>query len=299
VELGQAIDLAQQIAVPAAPTTPAVTFGQLGVPSGTEFARGSFKGSSWAYGFALGVHGSLGEALQIGARYLSRLTFDYSNASATFQQRNTGLILPTALTLPGGPTIPAGTPLDAVLATQFQSGGPLVSQGASTTVKHPPQFQIGLGFTGVPRTTLSVDYEWIGWSAFNTLPLQFNGAASANNRTLIEGYQNSWTVRTGVEYAERSGWAARAGFSYVRTPAPDVTVTPLLPDMNRYNIGLGAGIPLGRTFKLDASYLRVETRGRRGRITERTSEAQTAAQLNSGWYTLHANVFSLSLRAGL
>ena len=41
----------------------------------------------------------------------------------------------------------------------------------------------------------------------------------------------------------------------------------------------------------------METQGRRGRVIERTADSQTAAQLNGGWYTLNANVFSLSLKA--
>jgi long-chain fatty acid transport protein len=83
----------------------------------------------------------------------------------------------------------------------------------------------------------------------------------------------------------------------VNTPVPDVTVTPLLPDQNRQNIMLGAGIPLGPTWTLDAAYMYVNTQGRRGRIVNRTSETQTAAELNTGWYQLSANILSVSLKA--
>ena len=61
--------------------------------------------------------------MQIGARFLSAITFDYSNANATFQQVMTGLTL--AANNPLG--LPAGTPVDAILASQFTSGA-LVSQ---------------------------------------------------------------------------------------------------------------------------------------------------------------------------
>jgi long-subunit fatty acid transport protein len=88
----------------------------------------------------------------------------------------------------------------------------------------------------------------------------------------------------------------RAGFSYATTPAPPETVTPLLPDMNRYNASIGAGIPLTHGVSLDAAYLHVFTAGRRGRIAERTSAAETAAELDSGFYDLAADVVSLSLR---
>ena len=48
---------------------------------------------------------------------------------------------------------------------------------------------------------------------------------------------------------------------------------------------------------LDAAYLRVDTEGRRGRVIERDSRAQTANDLNGGFYSLKANIFVLSVRA--
>ena len=53
VELTQGIDLSQQS------PQPGVTFGQLGIASGTEFARATLKGQSVALGYDLGVHWQL------------------------------------------------------------------------------------------------------------------------------------------------------------------------------------------------------------------------------------------------
>jgi long-chain fatty acid transport protein len=210
--------------------------------------------------------------------------------------------------LPGGNAlgVPAGTTLAQLTAPQFASGGALApGQKASTTIDHPAQFQVGLGYTGLAATTLSADYTFIQWSAFQTLKVDF-GSTSPLTRTLFEDYKNSSAFRFGAEHRfgevmgakgmAHPGIAARLGFAYTMTPAPDVTVTPLLPDMNRYNFSGGLGIPLGNVVTLDAAYLRVETQGRRGRIVERTQASQTAAQLNSGWYALNANVFSASLK---
>jgi long-chain fatty acid transport protein len=126
------------------------------------------------------------------------------------------------------------------------------------------------------------------------------GTGSPLTRVLREDYENSSSVRAGLDHrfgAAPTGVALRLGFVYAQSPAPDVTVTPLLPDMDRYDFTGGLGIPLGDRFALDASYLRVETQGRRGRVIERTAESQTAAQLNGGWYALSANIISLSLKA--
>jgi hypothetical protein len=70
--------------------------------------------------------------------------------------------------------------------------------------------------------------------------------------------------------------------------------------MDRYNFSAGVGLPLGGRYVLDLAYLRVETEGTRGRTGERPegfTPAQTVSQLNNGFYSLSANILSLSLRA--
>jgi len=287
VQLRQSLDLAQQFA------QPGLTFGQLGVAAQTEFARAKLSGSGTAVGFNIGIHGALGADWDIGARYLSKLDFHYDNADATFSQVLTNLVLSA-----GNPLgLPAGTPVDAILSGEFAPGQPLSAQKVSTRITHPAQFQVGLGFSGLVNTRIEGDFEWTQFSSFDQLPIEFSGPASSQSRTLLEDYQNSWSIRVGAEHAFPVGIKGRLGFTYVRSPAPDVTVTPLLPDMDRRNYTAGVGVPLSPRYTLDAAYLHVDTSGRRGRIVERTDPGQTALDLNSGFYTLDANVFSLSIRA--
>jgi long-chain fatty acid transport protein len=68
VELVQAVDLAQQV-----PPGSPVSFGQLGIPKRTEFARATLKGDAMAYGVNLGVHGRLTPTWEVGGRFLSQL----------------------------------------------------------------------------------------------------------------------------------------------------------------------------------------------------------------------------------
>ena len=159
-----------------------------------------------------------------------------------------------------------------------------MTQGASTTLKHPWQAQAGLAYSGIRNWNLELDYVMVGFSAFSSIPLTFKGAASGSSTTLIEDYTNSWTVRVGAEHAFASGIKGRAGLSWVSTPVPDVTVTPLLPDQDRQTVMLGAGVPLGPTWSLDAAYMYVNTQGRRGRVVNRTNEIadRRGAQYRAG-----------------
>jgi long-chain fatty acid transport protein len=291
VELIQAVDLSSQVATVIAGQP--ITFGQLGIAKHTEFARASLKGSATAFGFTLGIHGKLSPTWQMGARFLSQVTFDYDDADATFSQTLTNLTL--AANNPLG--APAGTSVDALLGGQFTGTGALTPQKVQTQIQHPAQAQLGFAYTGFERTTISADYAYVGWKSFKQLPVNFKG--NAPSRVLIEEYNNTSGLRVGVEHKLLNGAALRAGIAGTTSAAPEQTVTPLLPEQDRGYGMLGGGLPIMGGLTLDAAYMHVFTNGRRGRLDERatgSSDAQAIA-LNNGFYSLNANIFSLSLKA--
>jgi long-chain fatty acid transport protein len=287
VELVQAIDLA---------STPLVA---LGVAKYTEFARATVKGSANAFGVDVGAHGRLGPSWQVGLRFLSKLSFSYDNADATFEQIPTGLNVVSAIPASSFPPngIPAGTPYDALVAGQFTGTGALTAQKASTQIPHPAQFQIGVGYTGYPNTTLSADYSYVGWKSFSQLPITFSGGATS--KVIEEDYDNTSGIRLGAEHRLQTGTALRAGFMATTSAAPNQTVTPLLPEQNRALGTFGVGLPFMSNYGLDLSYAHVFTAGRRGRLDERPAgtTVDQAIALNNGSFVLSANIFSLSLKA--
>lgn len=291
VELIQGVDLAS---TPTSSAVGAPTFGQLGIAKRTEFARATLKGSSVAYGIDVGVHGRLTPAWQMGARFLSQLTFNYAHADATFQQIPTGLVLAANNPFSALPN----TPLDAVLAGQFAPGGALVAQEVQTQIQHPAQAQVGFAYSGFQNTTLSAEYSYVGWKSFRALPVNFAGPAFGSSKVLREDYNNTSGIRLGAEHRLMSGSALRAGFTANTSAAPPETVTPLLPEQDRALGSLGFGYPMGRV-TIDGAFAHIFTRGARGRIDERsaTTTSAQALALNSGFYSLSANILSLSLKA--
>jgi long-chain fatty acid transport protein len=287
VELKQSQDLSGVTA------TTGITFGQLGIPRNTEFARVQLKGDAVGYGAQIGVMGHLNSEWTVGARYLTSIKFNYDDADATFTQVPTNLVLGGTL-LP--PFFVAGAQIDALVAPQFATGGKLHAQSASTKITHPAQFGLGFGYTGFKNVSLDADYAWTGWKKFDMLDLTFPGDTTLNKH-LLEQYNNTSAIRIGAEYTiPNKQWQVRAGFAGVASAAPAETVTPLLPEQDRGYYTLGVGIPFGR-YAIDGSYAYIRTPGARGRIVERNTTAQTAAQLNTGVYSLNANIFAVSLKA--
>ena len=155
---------------------------------------------------------------------------------------------------------------------------------------------MGVGYTGFTAWQLNFDYAWAGWKQFKTIVIDFSNATTPD-RTLIEDYNNSSSFRLGAERSLDNGWKLRGGASLVTAAAPEATVTPLLPDQERKYFSLGAAIPFMGRFTLDAGYLNIWTGGARGRIDDRTARTQTAAQLNTGVFTVKAHILSASLKA--
>ena len=77
VELIQALDASSAIPI---------------LPKRTEFGRVRLKGSANAVGVDLGVHGKLSPEWEMGARFLTQLTFKYDDADATFTRINTNFV---------------------------------------------------------------------------------------------------------------------------------------------------------------------------------------------------------------
>ena len=306
VELDQHLDLSEQVAS-AGP--PIVRFSQLGIARHTDFGNAVLSGDAMAFGFHIGLFGKISDRWTVGARYLSPLTFEYDDATATFAQINTGLVLP-----PGNPIcFPAGTHpacggnpnatvnIDALVQPNFGTGGPLTTQGVKTHITHPAQFQFGVGYHKYQNWVLSADYTWTGWKRFRELPVDFANAGTPD-RILIEDYNNTSAIRLGAERMFGNGAALRAGFAGVASAAPDETVTPLLPEQDRSYVSLGGATPsatlMGRKWTLEGAYLKVMAAGKRGRIDERANRTITAQQINTGVYSLDANVFSVSVKVG-
>src|SRR6266550_2874839 len=140
VELHQRLDLSQTPIVVSG--TVLGTFGQFGVPPGTDFADANLTASKTSVGGHFGALAKVNDRLSIGVHYLTKVTLDYAG-TATFTQVNTGIIIPATIIV-GPITIPAGTPLDAFLSAAapnglglFSTGGLLAGQTATASIANP------------------------------------------------------------------------------------------------------------------------------------------------------------------
>ena len=282
VELRQRLELSSQIASP-----PSTTFGNLGIPYGTDFGDVDLNGSGHGVGYHVGVQVEPIRHVSVGGRYLSRQLVKINNGTADITQIMTGIILPAnnPISAAGGGTSPI--PLDALLAPQFGTGGPLTNQAAATYLRFPEQLVLGVAVQATPKAKLLFDFQYTNWSVFDRLQLDFE---RLGQRTLREGYRKAYGYRFGGEYAIAPSTTIRAGMYTHGAAAPPETVTPNLPEGGRNSFTLGVGTHLMQNFSVDLAYQYISQADRRGRSGD-GGLAEPTASVNNGLYTFHAHLF--------
>lgn len=263
-----------------------MTFANLGVPRGTDFADLTLEGDTIQAGFHLGVLKRPTDRVAIGARYLSRQKVEAEEGDLTSEQIPTGFRLPIPL-----PGVPAGTAVDAVLAPLFGPGGRLADQKVATSLYLPDQFIAGISVRAGDRTTVNVDYQYVNWSLFDVLEIEGENGLSQRN---VEDYRDSHGVRVGLEHRATDRFAVRAGVIAHTAAAPDQTVTPLLPEGRRVDVAGGFGYDVSDAVRLDVAYMYLFQPDRRGRTTDGDLERPTV-QVTDGIYTFRANLFGVNL----
>jgi long-chain fatty acid transport protein len=286
LELNQDQDAAM---VPLPGTT--LRFGHLGVPQGTAFARSELTGSGTGFGGHIGIFFQASERLSLGARYMHSVEVDLSG-DAEFAQIQTQQAV-TGPFGPGGAIITV--PLDALVAAQFQPGGLLVNQTADASLTFPAQAVVGLRFAATPRLDLAADYQWTGWSSFDQIEATLEEQPEPLLLTL--NYRDAHTFRFGGTHFASPAMALRAGFLYNTAATPDETVTPILPEAERWLFTAGFGYDLG-TIRADLFYNYVNQADRRGRVRSEDLQGRTGAELNVGTYESVAHLVGITLSYG-
>jgi long-chain fatty acid transport protein len=279
VELHRRVDLSSQLV----PGGGGATFAAIGIPVGTDFADARIHGTANSYGAHFGLIWKASERLSVGARYMTGVTAKGSGW-AGFSQIATGILLPA-----GNPLgLPAGTPLDAVLASQFTAGA-LRTQTVSASIALPAQFVGGFAYEFNDRLKLLADAEWTQWSKFETLPMSF-GLIGPD--TLYEGYKNTIGWRAALEYALSPKTTIRGGFLTHPAAAPSTNVTPLLPEAGRFEVIAGGGWEFSPGARIDVALQYIKQSDRRGRIIDFQPGDPDP---NSGVYKFHALLFGAGL----
>lgn len=200
--------------------------GTVGIERGLSFvdAEGkvSLGGDAWGLGWNAGVQGTLVD---------DRLSYGFTWRSSV------------PLTFSGRAHFDGVPP-------EFQ--GRLSDQPITASVTMPDVATVGLGFLATPRLKLGLDVNFVTWSSFRQLFIDFASADLDN--PLPKRWRDTMSVHLGAEYDVTSRLQARLGFVYDQTATPTDTLTPDLPDAQRVRFCAGAGYRFAFGLSLDVGY---------------------------------------------
>jgi len=233
---------------------------------GETIANVDMKGDATsAMGFTAGLLYKTDCDLNIGVNYRSEVKFDFTGTA-----KSTGGSALAASSLPNGD-------ITASLTT-------------------PQQLVVGVSYQYNDKLLLSTDFQWVGWSSYDTLKVNFTSSNTSSAAPRL--YENNYAIRFGANYKYSSDIDFSAGLLYDKNPVKDQFVDGTLPDADRLGFSIGAGYKVMSNLSVDVSYMFL-------RFFERTISNSMVSRVTYGFepfngtYNSTANLFSLSLSYNL
>lgn len=233
-----------------------IPFSALGYPAATPDGGFKLDGSGSGININAGVMWKPNEQLSVGVSYRMLTDVEFEG-DATFTK------------VPAGPA-----------AAMFPSG-----VTGTATLPMPSNLLAGVAYKINDNLTVEGDFQYVGWSAYDELKIDFNKAvAGSTTSSDKKNWDDGMLIRVGGEYMLNEQFALRAGYIMDFTPQPTDKVEPMLPDADRNDISVGAGYKINENLTVDASYLLVL-------FADRTSTLPTF----KGTYKSSASLISLNI----
>ena len=231
---------------------------------------------------------ALSRAVSVSSVQLPATTIVSMDLSGSGVSFNLGLLYKPLPWLSVGASYRSQTKMDAEGTAEFDPNYAALGFPAgdvSASLKLPATGFFGIAFKPLENLDLEADYQYVGWSSYDQLVIDFksNGSQSVSPKN----YENTYILRFGGEY--RVGpFAIRGGYYYDHPPVKDEYVEPMLPDANRNGYNVGLGYRISDNLVLDVSYLHITFKDR----TVTNSIPETSL---NGVYSSYADLFGFNI----
>jgi long-chain fatty acid transport protein len=145
---------------------------------------------------------------------------------------------------------------DMLALSPYLRGGP-----GRTKIEFPNQGFAGVAYQISSDLSIEGDFQWIGWTTYKELKLEMptgtvfplTGKPLQGTTASKKTWANAFMGRLGVEYL-LGDVSLRLGAIYDKTPQPNSTLTPELPDANRIEGTVGLGYKFAAHYSVDVAY---------------------------------------------
>jgi long-chain fatty acid transport protein len=163
-----------------------------------------------------------------------------------------------------------------------------VDEEITAKLTTPVNFAFGVAYNVRPELKFSVDFQYVGWSSYDTLKVDFTSTKFADLAS-PRLYDDSYIVRFGTEYTISSQFGVMAGIYFDKNPVKPEYLNPSLPDANRFGLSVGFNVNILDNLGLTASYLHIAA----SQVTVKNS-----TEYFNGTYNSSANIAAVSLSYG-
>ena len=197
----------------------------------------NLEGDATGVGFSAGLLFKPTPKFQLGLSYRSEVKFEFEGDASSD---------------PGSFTF--NHPLAGPTTIQYPNGS------IEAELRAPQNFAAGVAFMPSDELTLTADFQWIGWSSYDSLTVEFKEYIDPSTQQLARTsnprvYEDTYILRAGAEYVLSPAFALRGGVLYDNNPVQDKYLEPTLPDANRLGLNIGFGYNLTENLTFDFAYL--------------------------------------------
>jgi long-chain fatty acid transport protein len=220
--------------------------GSAGITPGTGDGSVDVKGSSWAYGYKLGLVYEPSKTLHFGLGYQSEIR-ENIKGTATFSVPSsvqTGLF--NMVEANGG----SNTALAAAAGLQAATANGSVS----ALLVLPATISLGMLYDVSSTFSLAAEISDTQWSSFKELRVKFSNPAAQPDSVITENWKDALFVALGATCHPAGNWTYRAGIALDKTPVPDSTRNPRIPDADRFWVSGGVGYQFSKAWGVDVGY---------------------------------------------
>ena len=237
----------------------------LGYPGGESLVTLDGKDNS-AFGYCFGAMYKPMPELSIGASFHSQLKYNFSGKA-------------TSTNLPPVPQLNALYPHGDI----------------SADLTAPYNLAVGVAYRVVPKLLLSVDFQFVGWSSYDTLKVDF-AVPTVPDIGSPRLYDNSYILRLGGDYKVNNCLSVLAGIYFDKSPVKADYMSPSLPEGNRLGFSAGFEYAITKQLSVAGSYLYIHSS--KVDVTNSTQDyipLDGALERFNGTYSSSANLGSLTL----
>lgn len=200
------------------------------------------------FGFNLGLLHKITPKLSWGLSYRSAIEIDYAG-DATFTQSSIDCTQDPDIFNPNLPQFCID--FDNIVSGSLPFGEKLPIE---TSIEFPDMASLGIAYRISPKFLVEGDFNWTGWSSFDTTEITFTDDPQFST-TIVSEWDDVMNYRFGLLWDVRGPSEWRFGAYFDETPQPEQSVGPLLPDADRRGLSVGYGRPINNKTHFDMALM--------------------------------------------